>query len=120
MKNAIFYSAALICVCSAAAQAGPFDGIYRPNSEFTADWDCKTVGADGGALEIKGNKLFGLENTCELADPVNVTGMDAILYNATCRGEGMVDTNRTMILRNDHGVYVIDNGYASDWILCEK
>lgn len=120
MKNGLFFGAALICACSTAAQAGPFDGVYRPNSATAANWDCKTVGMDGGALAIDGNTLFGVESRCELADPVNVTGMDAVLYNSTCYAEGMVDTHRTMILKNDHGVYVIAYGYVSDWLLCEK
>lgn len=115
-----FSVVAMSAVLSTAAIAGPFDGIYRPNSDTAGIWDCQIIGADGGAFAIFGDELFGLENQCKLANPVNITGMDAILYDATCSGEGFIESHRTMILRNDHGVYVISNGYAADWKLCER
>ena len=99
------------------ALATPFEGIYQPAG---SNWTCNPadVGMDGGALAVKGNAFHGVENVCELSNPTAVRGMDAVLYDAECSGEGESYSYRVMILRNDAGIYVIQNGYASDWQSC--
>ncbi len=101
-----------------ASAAGPFDGIYRPNHDFAVSWDCTSIGMDGGALAIQGQELFGVENRCELTEPVRIKGMNAILYNGICAGEGDEYSERIMLMKSDHGVYVIQDGLALDLIRC--
>ena len=103
---------------AAASAAGPFDGTYRPNYDFAVSWNCTSIGMDGGALAIQGQELFGVENRCELTDPVRVNGMNAILYNGICAGEGYEYSERIMLMKNDHGVYVIRDGFVLDLIHC--
>ena len=67
-----------------AVHAGQFDGKYRLNKH----WDCKSVGMDGGAMEIRGGKLHGVESLCLITNPTKIRGMDAVLYDLQCSGEG--------------------------------
>ena len=46
----------------AAAQG--IDGLYRPDAEWAEGWDCKTIGADGGAIAIRDGVFFGVETQC--------------------------------------------------------
>jgi len=101
------------------ALATPYDGLFRPNYDFAASWDCTNVGMEGGALAIEGDRLFGVENTCTLADPVDVRGMNAVLYDATCSGEGEVYEERIMLMAHDFGVYVIRDAMVADWLSCD-
>ena len=42
---------------AAMADTSIYDGLYRPfGSEFES-WDCKSVGIDGGAMEIQGGQF---------------------------------------------------------------
>ena len=103
----------------AAAVAGPFDGLYRPNYDWALDWDCLRVGVDGGALAVEGETLRAVENSCTLRDPVEIRDMDAVLYAADCTGEGGASQGRIMLMAHDFGVYVIRDGFVLDWISCE-
>ena len=118
MNSVARYVVLFAAIPFAAASAGPFDGIYRPNYDFAADWNCTDIGRDGGALAIQDHKLIGVENYCELTDPVQVNRMNAILYNAMCAGEGMTYSERVMLMKNEHGVYVIRDGFVLDLIHC--
>ena len=112
---------ALLCFVlsfAAANAAGPFDGTYRPNYDFAVSWNCTDIGMDGGALAIRDHELFGVESLCRLTEPVRVNGMNAILYNGICAGEGYEYSERIMLMKNDHGVYVIRDGFALDLIHC--
>jgi hypothetical protein len=113
---------ALICaslLVPAAALAGPFDGLYRPNYDWAESWDCTSVGMEGGALAIDGDTLTGVDNPCTLSDPVEVRGMSAVLYDETCAGEGEPYTSRVMVMAHEFGVYVITDGLVLDWLRCE-
>jgi hypothetical protein len=101
------------------AVATPYDGLYRPNYDFAASWDCTTVGMEGGALAIEDDRLIGVETGCELADPVEVRGMNAVLYDATCGGEGEVYEERVMLMAHAFGVYVIRDAMVADWLSCD-
>ena len=118
MNTVVRFVVPIAALPFAAAMAGPFDGIYRPNYDFAANWNCTDIGMDGGALAIQDHELFGVENYCELTDPVRVKGMNAILYNAMCAEEGMTYSERVMLMRNEHGVYVIRDGFVLDLIHC--
>jgi hypothetical protein len=94
-----------------AMLAGPFDGLYRPDG--LDGWDCQSVGQDGGALSVQDDTFHGVENLCRLTNPVPVTGMDAILYDADCAGEGETYRYRMMLMRLPEGLAVIEDGYVN-------
>jgi hypothetical protein len=98
---------------AAPLAAGPYDGIYRPDYPETQGWDCRSVGSDGGALAIEGDVFKGVESQCKLTNPVPVTGMDAILYDAECAAEGETYSYRMMLLRLPEGVAVIEDGFVN-------
>ncbi len=113
----------LAALAPGLAIATPYDGLFRPNYDFAASWDCTRVGIDGGALAIEGDVLTGVENACKLSGPVEVRDMDARLYDADCTGEGEGEdarrSERIMIMAHDFGVYVIRDGLVLDWLRCE-
>ncbi|SMH57977.1 hypothetical protein [Maritimibacter sp. HL-12] len=115
MRAALF----VLAIAPGLAFATPYDGLYRPNYDFAATWDCTDVGMEGGALAIEGDRLFGVENICELAEPVELRGMNAVLYDATCDGEGTRYEERVMLMAHDFGVYVIRDGQVADWLSCD-
>ena len=71
-----------------------------------------------GALLAADEQWFGVENHCELTDPVRVNGMNAILYNGICAEEGYEYSERIVLMKSDHGVYVIRDGFVLDLIHC--
>jgi hypothetical protein len=97
----------------AATPALAFDGLYRPDQPWAEGWDCKTVGMDGGALAVRDGKSYGVENTCELTNPTAVRGMDGILYDAVCQGDGESESYRMMLMRVDGGLAVIRDGFVN-------
>ncbi|GKY87856.1 hypothetical protein [Sinisalibacter aestuarii] len=115
----IFSALAACILIPAAAGAGPFDGLYRPNDDWAERWDCQSVGMEGGALEITGTTITGVDNACTLADPVEVRGLNAVLYDRTCTGEGEPYSERLMLMGHDFGVYVITDGLVLDWLRCD-
>ena len=110
----------LLALLPSLALATPYDGLYRPNYDFALGWDCTTVGMDGGALALEGDRLIGLENACRLSAPVEVRDMNAVLYDASCSGEGETTSERIMLMAHEFGVYVIRDGMVLDWLRCER
>ncbi|SOC19750.1 hypothetical protein SAMN05877809_1113 [Rhodobacter sp. JA431] len=105
------------CLTAVSVHAGPFDGVYHPAGET---WDCRSdqIGGDGGAVAILGEWLEGVESRCQLTQPTPVRDMKAVLYDAVCSELGETTTHRLMILSHDRGVYLIRDGYVSDWRFC--
>ena len=119
MNCVMRYAALLAAIPFAAAHAaGPFEGVFRPNHDSAAHWNCTDIGMANGAISIQDNVLIATETYCELTDPVRVNGMNAVLYNGICASEGTEYSERIMLMKNDHGVYVIWHGYALDLIHC--
>lgn len=108
-------------LAGSAAQAGPFDGYYRPNAPWARDWDCRSLGRDGGAMAVRGDSLILVEGGCTLTNPVQVNHMPAVLYDAHCGVEGNETFERIMLMRHENGtgLYVISSGRVADWALCE-
>lgn len=102
----------------ASAQVLDLDGIYRPRGVPEGSWDCKSVGIDSGATEIRGDLLLGLESECKLTKPVQVNGMSAVLYTMECLAEGYETTARVMLMPAEFGVYVISDGFVAEWEYC--
>ena len=101
----------------AAALAQAYDGVYYPSG--MSGWSCQTIGMDGGAVAIRDGQLMGVENTCDLTNPVGVTGMEATLYDMECSAEGTTYTERVMLMHSGEGVYVIRDGFVAEWARCE-
>ena len=117
LVRSILY-AAIVGSMTLSASAGQFDGLYFPTG---MQWSCNPidVGMDGGALQIEGNALIGVENFCQLSQPTNVRGMDAVLFDADCAGEGYEYSYRVMLLNKPDGVYVISEDGVADWTFCK-
>jgi hypothetical protein len=111
--------ACLFAVLAGPAVAGPFDGLYRPDQTWAEGWDCVTVGTDGGALAVRDDTFFGVETSCALTNPVPVTGMDAVLYDAQCSAEGETVSYRMMLMRLPGGLAVIEDGFVNVLKACE-
>ncbi|WP_156801016.1 hypothetical protein [Oceaniovalibus guishaninsula] len=100
-----------------AAQAvwadSPFDGLWRaaPTS------DCGAVGQPGGAIRIEGDKLSGAGTTCRMTAPVDVRGMEAVLYDMICEGGG--GTGRAFFATaDDGGLILVWDGLAFKYTSC--
>lgn len=113
MRTIIFLLSIFV---ASAVQAGQFDGKYRLNKH----WDCKTVGMDGGAMEIRSGKLRGVESLCLMKNPIAVRGMEAVLYDLECNGEGETWSNRLMLLKQKGGLLYIQDGFATQWRHCTR
>ncbi len=97
------------------AMASGLDGKYR----FNGQWDCKSIGMDGGAIAITGNIFTGVESSCKMKNPVKVRDMKATLYDLECSGEGEKWTTRAMFMRHDEGLVIIRPGTAGTlWQRC--
>jgi hypothetical protein len=68
---------------------------------------------------VRDGKFFGVENTCELTNPVTVRGMSATLYDAVCAGEGMVESERMMFMSSFEGLILIRDGFAAEFKRCK-
>ncbi len=112
---------AIIALVAAAipAAAIALEGLYRPAYPWADGWDCRSVGQEGGAVLLTVNAFIGVGSRCSLADPTEVRGMEARLYDATCREGDRVRTDRIMVLRTAPGIAIIRNGAISLFTACE-
>ena len=69
-------------------------------------------------MAIEGDLFKGVESQCKLTNPVPVTGMDAMLYDAECAAEGETYSYRMMLLRLPDGVAIIEDGAVSPLVSC--
>jgi hypothetical protein len=101
-----------------AQTSNPFGGLYKPRGAEFANWDCETVGQDGGAISINGYEMRGVESFCSLTNPVRVNGMSAMLFDAECAGDGGEWKERIMLMVADFGVYYITDKFVAEWQNC--
>ncbi|MGH1576761.1 hypothetical protein [Planktotalea sp.] len=112
-----FILSVAFAVIPSFALAGEYDGIYRPVDY--KDWDCKNVGMDGGALQIKDGQFFGVESACDLTNPTPVRDMNATLFDMICSAEGETFSERILIMHTEDGVLTVrDQGYVSELTRC--
>ncbi|WP_322895773.1 MULTISPECIES: hypothetical protein [unclassified Yoonia] len=112
-------TAAAIMICSVALADTPFEEVYLPLKADPATWDCQNIGFEGGAVAIEGNWLIDVENACELTNPTDVRGMNAILYDGQCAAEGEEYVERIMLMEQAHGgVFVIRDASVDLWKPC--
>jgi len=100
------------------AHADGYDGLYHPEGQRGWLCDEPSLGRDGGALAIREGKIIGVENTCDMSNPVNVRDMDAVLYDLECSAEGETYTERAMVARSDTGVIILRDGFVAKWSTC--
>lgn len=67
--------AAIFALLPALSQAGPYDGL------------CFAGGACTGQIEIRNNGFDLCEHSCVMENPVEVRGLNAMLWDVTCRGD---------------------------------
>ena len=103
----------LATVAAAPVVAGPYDGVYRPDQPWAQNWDCESIGMDGGALAVRDGVFFGVEAQCQLTNPVSVRGMAATLYDAVCSGEGESYDQRMMLMTTANGIAFATDGVVS-------
>lgn len=101
------------------AETSSFDGLYKPSGAEFENWDCKTVGEDRGAFEIDGNVVISLERYCTLSNPVNVSRMSAVLFDAECAVEGTEYAERIMLMPSNIGVFHVTDNFVAEWQRCE-
>ncbi len=119
--------AAMVCVgffaLAGAAGAQSFEGVYNgawDGSATAMGCDTDYQGMDGGPFVIRKTEFFGVESSCDLANPTALRGIDGILYDATCFAEGDESTSRLMLVREaSGGVYMYLNGYMRKMELCQ-
>ncbi|SDJ40935.1 hypothetical protein [Aliiruegeria lutimaris] len=116
MKHSLAIVVSWVAFAAVAEAQSPFDGLYYPTG--SAGWDCRTLGADMGALGVLDGFLEGVENRCAMTNPVNVRDLPAVLYDLECSGEGTTYAERVMLMRSDQGIYVIRDGYVAEWSRC--
>ncbi len=115
MRSVAFLIA--LCLCApVAAEAGPYDGVYRQR----ANAECGLVGVDGGSLRIEGGIFYGVEMQCLMSRPVDVLDMEATLYTMQCSGEGETWSERAMLMKaaEGDGIIMVWNGYAFRYDRC--
>ena len=109
-----------LLLVAGVAQSQTIEGLYRPVGPEAASWSCNPddLGMDLGALGILDNKLYGLENTCDLTDPRERDGGTQFL--AICSGEGENYSKDTFIAPTDTGVSLTSDGKTINWRRCDS
>ena len=97
--------------------ASPYDGVYKQ----TANAECALVGVDGGALKIEDDIFYGVEVECRMENPLELTEMNATVYEMQCIGEGTTWKESAILMPDAeaNGLYMIWRGYAFRYDRCE-
>jgi hypothetical protein len=117
--GALGLALALLAPLPAAAQSllDRVQGLYYPPNQGT--WDCATLGMDGGAVGVQGQTLHGVENACTLTNAFPIPGMDAMMFDLECSGEGMTyDGGRVILVPTQTGLGIVRDGFVVNWLRC--
>ncbi len=114
MRTLFVFIAIALANLISQAHAGPFDGKYRLNKS----WDCKNVGADGGAIRIGKGLFETIENTCTMKNPTKIRGMSGILYDMECAGEGETYKERMLFIFQNNKLFILSDTVNSTWQIC--
>ena len=119
-RNNVLNAVVFLVTVATSANAASLDGMYTNGTDPDSSLSCNPdyLSEHGGTLAIKDGFLYGLESACELTKPTNVRGMDAVLYEAVCSGEGEQYSYRVMIMPHETGVYLASDGYVAEWQNC--
>lgn len=115
MKNAIYLTALTIFnagfVSVALAESTPFDGLCFPGDGCT------------GAVKIENGSFITCEQNCEMANPVHVRGVDAIIYDVKCIGDHASGSSRMIFSfveldNNSKEAHVISSDSITKLVSC--
>jgi hypothetical protein len=93
---------ALLWLTSSALTESKFDGLWKrapivlPDGTVVDPYAC--FEESDGTIPINGNRYEDAESNCTMSNARNVRGMDAILYDVTCRGEWGSRTQRALLI----------------------
>lgn len=118
MRLSFSHIIAALVMAPTLLMAGPFDGVYKQ----TANAECALVGVDGGSLKIEDDIFYGVEVECRMTNPVDLTDMNATVYEMQCSGEGLTWSESAMMMPDADatGLYMIWSGYAFRYDRCES
>lgn len=103
------FLALLFITAATVAQAAPF---------YAGVWVADGMGCKDG-LRITETEMFGLENRCQLTKPVQIRGIDGVLFDRVCAGEGDSYTDRLLMLNEEGGrLTMFTNGYTIIYDRC--
>jgi hypothetical protein len=92
-------------------------GLYYPPNQ--GSWDCATLGMDGGAVGIQGDTLHGVESACTLTNAFPIPGMDAMMFDLACSGEGATyDGGKVILVPTEGGLGLVRDGFVNTWLRC--
>lgn len=93
-----------------------FSGAYVDAPEITCTG---APGSPGGPVGLSRDVLRGRDYSCALSAPIDVRGMDAVLFDAACEGAraGRIG-DRVMIMATRRGVALIGDGWVEEWTRC--
>jgi hypothetical protein len=92
-------------------------GLYYPPDQ--GNWDCVTLGMDGGAVGVQGDTLHGVENACTLTNAFPIPGMDAMTFDLRCSGEGTTyDGGKVILVPTSDGLGLARDGFVTTWQRC--
>ncbi|MCC5955744.1 MAG: hypothetical protein JJU07_06550 [Natronohydrobacter sp.] len=88
---------------AALADTTRFDGTYAVVPEARLACDLSRGTADIATIRIENGQYFGVVATCRLANPTTIRGMDAMLFDLQCTGEGAEWGDRILLMKKDDG-----------------
>lgn len=103
---------------AAAAGATPYDGSYLPEDYANGARSCAEAGTPGGITSISGDTIVTTLYGCRLANPVEVRGMEATLYDAVCGSDSEQGGGRLMLTRLDDRLLLNWGHNMEVWLKC--
>lgn len=108
---------ALLLPVTTHAQDHTFDGMWRADPATA----CVHTGEENSALKVEDDTLYGGSTTCDMSNPVDVTGMQAVLYDMSCEADDDTFDSRAMFMNAaDGGLLLIWDGFAFKYESCEE
>jgi hypothetical protein len=97
-------------------QTNTFDGLFRPKGEEFSNWNCESIGQDGGAYSISGLKVILTEEVCTLSNPIKMS--EYMIFDAKCEFEGFKRNIQIGIKRAEFGAILEIGGVRAEWQNC--
>ena len=108
----VLITAALFVSSGIASLAQNYEGLCFPGNECT------------GPVPITGNTFFTCEENCVMEEPTSVRGMDAFLFDVTCRGDSGTFSYRMMMTRvttsGGLSTFAITNEAITPLVMCSQ
>lgn len=113
--------ATAIVLGAGVATAQDFEGLYRPDQPWAAQWTCRAsdFGQDGGAVGVIDGYLEGVENRCLLTNPRPGPTASSRRFTTVCSGEGSPYTDEVILARTATGISLTRNGSTVYWRSCD-